>query len=56
MSPAHDLPSVWRATSNMSLKQRIVRILIEEIIADVDEKHSEIVVLIHWAGGRHSQL
>lgn len=56
MSLAHDLPSVWRATSNMRLKQRIVRILVEEIIADVDEKHREVVLLIHWAGGRHSQL
>jgi DNA invertase Pin-like site-specific DNA recombinase len=56
MSLAHDLPSVWRATSNMRLKQRIVRILIHEIMADVDEKHREVVLLIHWAGGRHSQL
>jgi hypothetical protein len=56
MSLAHDLPSVWRATSNMRLKQRIVRILVEEIIADVDEKLREVVLLIHWAGGRHSQL
>jgi hypothetical protein len=56
MSLAHDLPSVWRATSNMRLKQRIVRILVEEIVADVDEKHREVVLLIHWAGGRHSQL
>jgi hypothetical protein len=38
------------------LKQRIVRILVEEIIADVDDKHREIVLLIHWSGGRHSQL
>ncbi|HZQ54115.1 MAG TPA: recombinase family protein [Bryobacteraceae bacterium] len=55
MSLAHDLPSVWRATSTMRLKQRIVRILIEEIVADVDEKHREVVLLIHWTG-RHSQL
>lgn len=56
MSLAQDLPSVWRATSNMRLKQRIVRILIEEIVADVDEKHREVILLIHWAGDRHSQL
>ena len=40
----------------MRLKQRIVRILIEEIVADVDEERREIVLLIHWAGGRHSEL
>ena len=56
MSLAHDLPSVWRATSNMRLKQRIVRILIEEIVADVDENQCEVILLIHWAGNRHSQL
>jgi excisionase family DNA binding protein len=40
----------------MRLKQRIIRILIEEIVADVDESSREIVLLIHWAGGRHSEL
>jgi hypothetical protein len=33
-----------------------VRILIQEIIADVDDNNREIVLLIHWAGGRHSEL
>ena len=40
----------------MRLKQRITGILIREIIADVDENHREIVLLMHWAGGRHSEL
>jgi hypothetical protein len=40
----------------MRLKQRIIRILIEEIIADVDEAKTEIVLMIHWTGGRHSEL
>jgi hypothetical protein len=57
LSLAHDLPAVWNApTADMRLKQRIVRILIEEIIADVDEEKREIALLIHWAGGRHSEL
>ena len=43
-------------TTDMRLKQRIVRILIEEIIADVDDAAGEIVLIIHWAGGRHSEL
>lgn len=54
---ARDLPTVWNAPStDMRLKQRIVRILVQEIVADIDEKTSEIVLLMHWAGGRHSEL
>jgi DNA invertase Pin-like site-specific DNA recombinase len=57
MSLAQDLPAVWNASSTeMRLKQRIVRILIQEIIADIDENSGEIVLLMHWAGGRHSEL
>jgi excisionase family DNA binding protein len=57
LSLAQDLPAVWNAPStDMRLKQRIMHILIEEIIADVDENNREIVLLIHWAGGRHSEL
>jgi DNA invertase Pin-like site-specific DNA recombinase len=54
---AEDLPSVWESpSSNPSLKQRIIRILIEEIVADVDDHAHEVVLVIHWAGGRHSEL
>ena len=57
LSLVQDLPAVWHApSSDMRLKQRIVRILIREIVADVDENSNEIVLLIHWAGGRHSEL
>lgn len=54
---AEDLPSVWESpTSDPSLKQRIIRILIQEIVADVDEHSQEVVLVIHWVGGRHSEL
>jgi DNA invertase Pin-like site-specific DNA recombinase len=57
LSLAQDLPAVWNAPScDMRLKQRIVRILVHEIVADVDENDHEVVLLIHWAGGRHSEL
>ena len=57
LSLAQDLPAIWNSPStDMRLKQRIVRILIEEIVVDVDESTREIVLLIHWAGGRHSEL
>jgi hypothetical protein len=54
---AHDLATVWNSpATDMRLKQRIVRILAAEIIADVDQENQEIVLLIHWAGGQHSEL
>jgi len=57
MTLAQDLPVVWNSPStDMRLKQRIVRILIQEIVADIDESSCEVVLLINWAGGRHSEL
>jgi hypothetical protein len=54
---AHDLPAIWNSpVCDMRQKQRIVRILIREVIANVDEEKREIVLMIHWAGGRHSEL
>jgi len=43
-----------RATNQ--LKQQLVRTLIEEIVIDVDEKHDELVLLIQWSGGHHTEL
>ncbi len=57
LSLAQDLPVIWNSPStDMRLKQRIVRILIREIIVDVEEKSREVVLVIHWAGSRHSEL
>jgi len=57
LSLAQDLPAVWNAeTTNMRLKQRVIRILIQEVVADVDESSGEIVLMIHWTGGRHSEV
>jgi hypothetical protein len=54
---AEDLPAVWdSSSSDVSLKQRITRILITEIVANVDDQSQEIVLIIHWVGGRHSEL
>jgi excisionase family DNA binding protein len=57
LSLAQDLPTVWNdPATDMRLKQRIVRILIREIMVDIDEEKREIVMLLHWAGGLHSEL
>ncbi len=54
---ADDLGTVWNApSSEPRLKQRIARILVREIIADIDGKTNEVVLVIHWAGGRHSEI
>ena len=54
---AHDLPSAWNApTADTRTKQRIIHILIQEIVCDLDEAANEVVLLIHWSGGRHSEL
>jgi DNA invertase Pin-like site-specific DNA recombinase len=54
---AEDLPAIWDATStDMRLKQRIAQLLIHEIVTNIDDRTSEIILTIHWSGGRHSEL
>lgn len=54
---AADLRGVWSApTADARLKKRIVRTVIHEVIADIDDAASEIVLLIHWIGGVHTEL
>lgn len=54
---AHDLPRVWNAgATDARAKQRIVRLLIEEIVVDLDDEAHEAVLLIHWIGGRHTEV
>ncbi len=57
VSLAQDLPSLWNSPStDMRLKQRLVRILVDEIVVDVDDQRGEIILLIHWSGGRHTEI
>jgi excisionase family DNA binding protein len=54
---ASDLEAAWSAPSTtMRTRQRLVRALIEDIIADVDEAAGEVVLVVHWKGGQHSEL
>jgi hypothetical protein len=54
---ASNLRTVWSApTTDARLKKRIVRTLIQEIVADIDDAASEIVLIIHWVGGVHSEI
>jgi DNA invertase Pin-like site-specific DNA recombinase len=50
-----DFARVWQdPSSDMRLKKRIVRTLVEEIVADVNEAGDTIEAVIHWKGGIHS--
>ena len=47
---------MWNAPSvTMASKQRLTRVLIEEVVIDLDHEGDEVVVTIHWVGGRHSE-
>ena len=53
---AEDLEAVWSApTTDARLKKRIVRTVIHEVVADLDDAAAEIVLTIHWAGGAHTE-
>lgn len=57
LSLARDLPAVWNhPQAQMALKQRLCRLLVQEIVCDVDAERSEVVLVLHWHGGRHSEL
>jgi hypothetical protein len=52
-----NLKTVWSApTTDARLKKRIVRTLIDEVVADIDDTASEIVIFVHWSGGVHSEI
>lgn len=54
---ASNLKTVWNApTTDARLKKRVVRTLIHEVMADIDDAASEIVLIVHWVGGIHSEI
>jgi len=54
---AGDLRGAWNAPGvSIRSRQRLVRALIADIIADVDDDAHEVLLTIHWRGGQHSRL
>ncbi|QRK08604.1 recombinase family protein [Archangium violaceum] len=54
---ARELRVAWDAPgTDAAVKQRLVRTLIEEIVIDVDDTRRELVLVIHWRGGQHSEV
>jgi hypothetical protein len=54
---AERLESLWEhPDTDPRMKKRIVRSLINEIIVDIDPKAAEVVLVVHWIGGVHTEL
>lgn len=56
-SLAADLEAIWNEKhTDVRLKKRILRSLIRDIVVDVDDRAAEVVAVIHWKGGVHTEL
>jgi DNA invertase Pin-like site-specific DNA recombinase len=52
-----DLPRVWNhPASPVSLKKRILRTVLEEVVVDVLADPPRLTLQLHWAGGVHTPL
>ena len=54
---AANLEAVWNdPETDARLKKRILRTLIRDIVVDVDDQAGEVVLILHWQGGVHTEL
>lgn len=54
---ASDLPAVWHdKRCDMRIKKMIARVLVKEIVADIDSEPGIVLLTVHWNGGTHSVL
>lgn len=52
-----DVRRLWNhPRASNSLKQELVRVLIKEIAVDINEERGEVMLLIQWSGGHHTEL
>jgi len=52
-----DLERLWdHPNSPMALKKRILRTVLEEVVADTTDEPPAVHLKLHWAGGSHTQL
>ena len=57
MRLAYDLSLAWNAPgTDAGTKQRLTRVLIQEVIVNLDAVTNEAVLVVHWTGGRHTEL
>jgi len=51
------LADVWYAPeTDGRLKQQVIRLLIEHVVAELDEERDEVVLWLKWSGGHHTEL
>ena len=51
------LEAIWHDPgTDVRLKKRIVRTLLQEVLVDVDSTAGMITLVLHWAGGVHTEL
>lgn len=54
---AEDLDAAWHAPGvTTRTRQQLLRALVQDIVVDVDERAREVILVIHWHGGQHSEL
>ena len=54
---AKDFPKVWNhPNADGTLKKRLIRTAIREVLVIVDEEQSQIQITIHWQGGVHTRF
>jgi hypothetical protein len=54
---AAKLEAVWNCPdADIRLTKRIVRTLIHEVVVDVDPSAGEVILVVHWKGGVHTEL
>jgi len=52
-----EVDRVWNDRQvDLRLKKRIVRVLIQEIVVDIDVEQSQLRLVVHWKGGVHTAL
>lgn len=57
MALGADLQKLWNdEAAPMELKKRILRTVINEIVADVSHESGQVELQVHWAGGVHTLL
>jgi hypothetical protein len=54
---ANDLNRAWNDTQvDSKTRKRLIRCVIHEIVVDIDQQTNELLVVVHWVGGVHTEL
>jgi hypothetical protein len=54
---ADDLGRAWNDPNvDAKTKKRVLRCVIHEIVVDVDDAINEVILIVHWVGGVHTEL